>query len=470
MPVAVEILCHDPYSLRMAKHHGRLSRLRNIPVLVRVKAFSFLLLLVLAAAAGLLVPDLLDAIEVVGRNIYKLTMGLERDNAINDYLLGVVYAAGILVTIAFWPVPKGDKGPLMTLWVVRCFVTLVFMLIYEKIYSIDAFAYFSESIFTYPRYELNFRDNYSVLVNAAWWVNHYLLPFPSYHAQKVIFSLIGFLGSYVFYRGTVRFLDREEPIVLYVMNLFPSMLFWSSILGKDPVTYFGVCLVLYAVMSILRGWTLGAIAALAAGLGVAWVVRPWLVFILCVPLGMFYIMKIRSRFFKMIAIAALPFILSSATESIMGSLGLHSAEEVVSVTHSVSRSWSRGGAAQEVPEFKTGMDMITFAPVGLFTALFRPLPGEVLNPFAIIAGFENLLLLLLFMRGWKIFGIGNTLSHTFTATMLSFVLAWGLIYGFISYQNLGAAVRFKLQVLPALIGLVLFMNWGEPNVRDYGTD
>ncbi|NUM87690.1 MAG: hypothetical protein HUU37_00660 [Bdellovibrionales bacterium] len=444
-------------------------KIHPVPLAARFRAFAVLLLLVLAAVTGILVPDLLDAIDAVGRNVYKLTLGLERDNAIDDYLLGVAYAGGILLSIVFWPAPRGDKAHLLALWIVRCFVTLVFMLIYERVYSIDAFAYFSESIFTLPRYEFHLRDNYSVLVNAAWWVNHHLLPFPSYHAQKVIFSLVGFLGSYLLYRGSARFLAREEPVVLYAMNLVPSLLFWSSILGKDPVTYFGVCLVLYAVMSILRGWSLGSVLALAAGLGISYVVRPWLVFILCVPLGMFYVMRVRSTVVKVLAVAALPFLLSMATQGMMDFLGLGSTEEVVSATHAVSRSWSRGGSGQDVPEFKTGLDMIAFAPKGLFTALFRPLPGEILNPFGLIAGLENLLLLLLFVRGFRVNGLKAVFSNTFAVTMLSFILAWGLIYGFVSYQNLGAAVRFKLQILPAMVALALYLNWEEdPHVRHNG--
>jgi hypothetical protein len=37
-----------------------------------------------------------------------------------------------------------------------------------------------------------------------------------------------------------------------------------------------------------------------------------------------------------------------------------------------------------------------------------------------------------------------------------FVVVWATIYGFVSYQNMGSAARFKLQVLPVMLGLIFY--------------
>jgi uncharacterized membrane protein YfcA len=101
--------------------------------------------------------------------------------------------------------------------------------------------------------------------------------------------------------------------------------------------------------------------------------------------------------------------------------------------------------------------MATFVPVGAFTALLRPLPGEVLNPFGLLASFENLVLLALLVRAikrskWK------ELRHPLILWAMTVILVWAVVYGFASTQNLGAAVRWKLQILLLFVGLLCYLG------------
>ena len=93
----------------------------------------------------------------------------------------------------------------------------------------------------------------------------------------------------------------------------------------------------------------------------------------------------------------------------------------------------------------------------MFTALFRPLPGEVLNPFGWLAGFENAVLLALCGRA-VLRTRFRELRDPIVLWAVSFVIVWAIVYGFASYQNLGTAVRFKLQVLPILLGLLFYFG------------
>ncbi|WP_133296026.1 hypothetical protein [Zooshikella ganghwensis] len=71
---------------------------------------------------------------------------------------------------------------------------------------------------------------------------------------------------------------------------------------------------------------------------------------------------------------------------------------VVSTVDRVSQGWAEGGSGQQIDGgIKSIVDMIVFAPIGVFTALFRPLLGEVNNIFGILAGLENTLLLIIIM-------------------------------------------------------------------------
>src|SRR5690606_22583316 len=99
-------------------------------------------------------------------------------------------------------------------------------------------------------------------------------------------------------------------------------------------------------------------------------------------------------------------------------------------------------------------------PLGITAALFRPLPFEILSPFGMLAGLENAFLVYLLL--WAIRRTRlRDLKDPFVAWMLLTIGTWATVYGFVSYQNLGSAVRFRLQILPLLLIVLLHLaQWG----------
>src|SRR2546428_8260276 len=74
---------------------------------------------------------------------------------------------------------------------------------------------------------------------------------------------------------------------------------------------------------------------------------------------------------------------------------LASRREVGDTADALARVLAMGGSGEEPPRPLTSVgSVVTFLPLGLFTALFRPLPGEVPNPFGVMAGAEDVALLL----------------------------------------------------------------------------
>jgi hypothetical protein len=128
------------------------------------------------------------------------------------------------------------------------------------------------------------------------------------------------------------------------------------------------------------------------------------------------------------------------------------------VSHTASRGGLvQGGSSQSVTRFQDVWGMVKFVPFGAFTALFRPLPGEVLHPFGLLAGFENLGLLALLLRAvrrarWR------EVMQPLIMWVAAVVLLWSVVYGFASTQNLGTAVRWKLQILPLFVGLLCYVG------------
>lgn len=375
-----------------------------------------------------------------------------------QYLVGVIAAGLGFVGIVFWPVSPSERGALFLLWGVRVGVTLGAMLGYEAFYSsLDAMGYF--------RRALSLEDPLALIVFGAGTDNVTALTglltefTTSYHALKVIFSYLGLIAVFLFYRAVTVAIGRPMLSILYVLGVFPSILFWSSILGKDPVVLLGIAIYALGVVYFFAGRRALAWPLILLGIAIAAYIRVWLgtiflsSFIGAVVLaGSFkFVTKIG---FGMLSVPIFVIALRKAAER----FNIESASDVVMKADTISKSWSHGGSAQAMIEIGSFRDMVEFMPFGIFTALFRPLPGEVMNPFGLMAGMQNAVLLILLVTGILRSG-WRWIREPVLMWLVLTLLAWSSIYGFASYQNLGTAFRFKVQVEPFLVSLVMLLNF-----------
>jgi hypothetical protein len=333
------------------------------------------------------------------------------------------------------------------------------MLAYEAGYGLDASVYYTQGIrlsdpwawFTFGQGT----NNVTAIVGLMSALTD------SYSAIKLMFSFIGLLSVYIFYRAVKLALGREAIELFYLLGIFPSILFWSSILGKDPVTLLGIALFCYGAIGLITGHGLRMLVFVIAGLAIASFIRIWLGFVFLAPLLISMVLAGRSSIgvkagFLLLTVPLFMFTLQSFAER----FSLETAEDLVARTDQISQSWAHGGSAQQIEDgFGSLEQMILFIPAGAFTALFRPLPGEILNAFGVLAGIENAVLLALIVSGLVRRGLGWLRRPILLWAVLT-VAAWSTIYGFASYQNLGTAFRFHVQVAPILLMLGLYLNFG----------
>jgi hypothetical protein len=375
---------------------------------------------------------------------------------INDYVVGLVWAFVLGGSILLWPVSFIHKRALLNVWGVKIFTTLGVMLAYESRYEgeLDAVRYYQESAigsFAWKNFE--FGEGTANIVNI---LKIYNMIFPdSYHAMKVTFAMLGMIAVYIFYRAAVMFIQRDEIRVFYALALYPTILFWSSILGKDPLILLGVSFYAYGVV----GWgKFGEIQYLfwgAFGLWFTSFMRLWYGPILLVPLVFFIINKnngiTKNLFFVLLIGGSLLVALNLFAER----FSIGNMQDIIAKTNEISQNFVAGGSAQAIDHFNSLADILVFMPLGMFTALFRPLPGEVLNPFGLLAGFENLFMLCLLIMAIKQVSI-KQLQEPVILWAIALIIIWAAIYGFVSSGNLGTAVRYRLPMLPILISLLIY--------------
>ncbi len=383
-----------------------------------------------------------------------------------DYAAGVIAALILLSLIYFWPVPAAHRRALFFLWLIRLGVTLGAMLPYEAYYSLDAAMYYlSGTALNDPVALLEFgagTQNIRALVGLLSNITE------SYSAQKVIFSYVGLIAVYIFYRAATICLGQDKIVMLYALGLLPSLVFWSSILGKDPIVLLGIAIYCYGVAGLIVRKKITMLLYVAIGLFIASFIRVWLGIIFVTPLIITYVMSGRSSvltklIFLLIAIPGFLFTLQVFSEQ----FDLETTQDLVATTDQISGAWAYGGSAQQIEGGFTSIpSMIAFMPIGAFTALFRPLPFEIMNPFGMMAGLENAFILSLFAIGLMRCGFG-WMRQPILLWAVTALLVWGAVYGFASYQNLGTAFRFRAQVVPILLLLGLYLTYA-PLLRRRG--
>ena len=369
-----------------------------------------------------------------------------------DYLKGLIWALLLLFLLQFFPIPSPHKKGLSTIWIIKIFVTLGAMLIYEERYILDAYSYYKQSVNESAQHSFAFFDGTLFIEWLGSTINRFLPYTNAYHALKVLWAFAGLMAIYSFFLAYTKISKVKGTQNLLILALFPSVLFWTSILGKDPLNFLGIGIFTLGIAYLDRKEGKRALIIIISSLLLVSLVRFWLAPLLLAGLcGYIIFTGERTRLQRTSLFLAFSTGLYLALRSMFRFLKIYDVNEFVARINFFSRSWStHGGSGQAPPSFNSAQDLMMFIPKGAFTALFRPLPGEVNNLFGLLAGLENLLVLILAIYVVR-YGKGITRAYPFLNFCIAFVVVWSIFYGFISYQNLGTAFRFRLQVLPLLL-------------------
>jgi hypothetical protein len=394
-------------------------------------------------------PGLQRFIESSGVNI-------PTSDAFVDYAWGVAWACVLLLSVFLWPISWKHKKLLAAGWLAKCFMALVVMLPYERQYwGLDCWTYFQ-------RAHLGLADLSPHLMRGGAdlviWLGalHLKIGPNSYHAMKLSFAMIGLWAVYLFYRAGELLVGRYSGFAFWALMLYPSVLFWSSILGKDPLILAAISLNVWGVVNVTVQGKNRYLIAVLAGVGAASAVRVWMGPILILP-GLFVLgARIRHVGWRITAVLLIACALSILAPATIDRLQLDKASDLLEATRTINEGWRANSSLHVDAELTSVWDLLLSTPERMFIAFFRPLPGDVPNLFGMLAGFENLMLLLL--SAWALLRLRLQYfrDHMFLwGTVL--LVTWGLAYSVIAYKDLGTAVRFKLQVLPIHLGMIGYM-------------
>ncbi len=430
--------------------------------IVNINLLTLYVLLSLATAVYICLlhyTGISEWVVFLGKNIPVKSHDLK-----NDYIIAVIWAWLLSFLILCFPMGQRSwRKILLLLWYVKIGVVLFAGLLYEYKYAIlDMYTYFYNAQWLDSINLGTVRGTELILSLVA--LHHEVFPI-SFHGLKVTFAFAGFLGCYLFYRSAVVFLSAENIRLLLLFMLMPSLLFWTAFPGKDSLMVLFLSLYAYGVINWLKGYKLLFLLITLTGIVLCVRIRPWFEMILIIPfLGVLFCDLLgsigalfRRPAYKYTVLTIIVCSVFLITAIIIHQSGLFDIEKIIRTANAMRIGMSRGGSMNmwEKP-FETFSDLLAFVPFGAFASLFRPLPFEVMHPFGILSGIENLILLAVFI--YSLFNIKlRALKNPIFQWVCILILCWLAVYTFISYFNFGTAVRYKTQILPFLFFFMIII-------------
>jgi hypothetical protein len=282
-------------------------------------------------------------------------------------------------------------------------------------------------------------------------------------AANLLLALTAFFGKLLIYVAFRRWIPSSlHRWLIIAILLVPSSVFWSSGILKEAVAMpgMGLC-VLAADNLVTRRSTRFAWVSLMTGGMILVLVKPYILVAL-MPAIAGYLYWRRSVVRGQVQVRPFPFI-GGTVLLVVGVLTIGElsprfsvdrlGDETARLQEAGWNTTSGGGSTYMIgdPGERTLLGQVAYAPIGLATALYRPLPTEVRNPQMALSAIENLVLIGLTLwaivqnnviRLWRM-----AAAYPLLVLCALFVIVFGVAVGLTS-ANLGTLSRYRIPLMP----------------------
>lgn len=274
----------------------------------------------------------------------------------------------------------------------------------------------------------------------------------SYLSNTMLFSLFGFMGLVFFYMVVVETIPYNtiyKGYILFPLLLFlPNLNFWSAGVGKDTTLFLCIGMFVYGIMKPITRIPLLVISVL-----LAMAIRPHIVLFLMAGFGLAYIFGGKISAFQRIFFSA---ILIGIGLAILPSVMEFAKIEEASVEGFDKFADSKASLLSKA-HTGSSIDISSYPfPFKVLTFLFRPFFFDARNINSLVASFENLLLVILFIKAMRSQPLRALRAAPFVIKGLVFFLIVGTLAFSQSLGNVGIMIRMRNMFLP---GLLIYMLW-----------
>jgi hypothetical protein len=305
-----------------------------------------------------------------------------------------------------------------------------------------------------------------------------LLTYSSYSATAIIFSIIGFIGSWMFFLTFYHQFPHLHRPLAWASLFIPSVIFWGSGLLKDTITLacLGIATFQISKIFIQKKFGIPSLLLLIISLLIIFTVKKFILQAF-LPSAIIWIFatrwgSVRSTLVRVLVFPGL--ILTIALLSWYAAVkvgegddryALDKIAKTARVTAYDIRYWSGRAAGSgyslgELDDSFTGL--LRLAPQAVNVSLFRPYLWEVNNPLMLMSAIESFILLLFCLL--ILVRSRLRLRAVYTNPTVLFCLVFSIVYAFavgVSTFNFGTLARYKIAMLPFLLTALVLLYYSK---------
>jgi len=269
------------------------------------------------------------------------------------------------------------------------------------------------------------------------------------------YAWLGFWGLFLFYRAfAIGIPDARPKAYAPLLFLYPSLLFWSSFMGKDPWMVLGLGAASLGAAYILTGRQVPGLAWTGLGVLAMSLVRPHVAGLAGVALAVAYLIRRPKRELGLLGpvakcvglavVAAIALLLVHRTERFLKEAGIETSQGLPGVLTEASAGSAYGGSVFS-PSVVSGPKDV---PGAAFTVLFRPLFTEADSTLEFVTAAEGTFLMLLTVVRfrWVLAALRSSRRQAYVAFAAAYTGV--AIVAFSALANFGLLDRQRVQILP----------------------
>lgn len=348
--------------------------------------------------------------------------------------LRIIFLVHLIFGVAFFFYTNNGGGDAYQYWIIA-----------KNMSNQDFWKYLYEAKGTFFMYSLNYFPSHVLDM--------------SFFANTMLYTLLGYIGVVFFYLialETIPFNSRYKGYKLFPLLFYmPNLHFWSSGIGKDTLLFVCVAFFVYSMLNINK-----RLFYLIFSLIISYLLRPHITLFLLISFAMAFLFESRASGIKRISLMV---ILVVGSALILPTVMQFAKIEDASVGGFNKFSASK---AEALSGGNTGSSIDISAypfPLKVLTFLYRPFFFDIRGVPAVLASFENLVLLLLTFRIFKQKSFETFKAAPFVIKGLLFFLLIGTLAFSQSLGNLGIMIRMRNMFLP---GMLIYILWSFSYQRE----
>lgn len=306
-----------------------------------------------------------------------------------------------------------------------------------------------------------------------------------YLPTTIILASISYIGIWKLFKLFLREFPEITKNIAIAILFVPSVLFWGSGIAKDTYTLSATSWMIYSfyMVFIYKEKIFPNVIAIIIMSYILFSIRPFMLYIgyisIILMLTHGYISSVKSAFIRVLTLIVILVVFWGGGIGLLVSVGsagggtystLDGMLEKAAVTQQdLSRS-VYGENSFDIGAFEPTMaGILGKAPIAINAGLYYPYIWKANNPVMLLAGIENLIILLLsfyvlILIIVAIFKIGpkkmfkNLFDHPLIIFCLSYSIPFAFMVG-LTTANYGALVRYKIPLVPFfLVSLFIIIH------------